>query len=250
MIWAMSKYDLRSRYIGTLGGPLWAILHPVAMVATYWFVFSFGFKAQGAAGTPFVLYFFCGLIPWLLFNNTLASSVTAITGNAHLVRKTVFPIEILPVVHLISETCPHLGVLALVYTVTWFYGYEPNFFFFQLVYYYGALVFFVLGLAWLFSSLQVFHRDLGQALPLVLSLWFWLTPIVWTRDMIPEEFRWITDYNPAAYLVQGYRGSLLFRDPFWLDWTGAFRFWATATGIFLLGSYVFRRLRREFADVL
>jgi lipopolysaccharide transport system permease protein/teichoic acid transport system permease protein len=118
------------------------------------------------------------------------------------------------------------------------------------VYYYSALVFLVLGLAWLFSALQVFHRDLGQALPVMLSLWFWLTPIVWTRDMIPEEFRWATDYNPAAYLVQGYRESLLFRDPFWIDWTGALRFWGIAAAIFLLGSYVFRRLRPEFADVL
>ena len=246
----MSKCDLRSRYIGTLGGPLWAILHPLAMVAIYWFVFSLGFRAQGAAGTPFIVYFFSGLIPWLLFNNSLAVSVTAVTGNAHLVKKTVFPIEVLPVVYLISETLPHLGMLSLVYALTWVYGYEPSFFLFQLIYYYGALVFFALGLAWLVSSMQVFHRDLGQAIPVILSLWFWLTPIVWKKDMIPEEFRWIIDYNPAAYLVQGYRDSLLFRDPFWVDWTGALRFWVIAAGIFLLGSYVFRRLRPEFADVL
>lgn len=246
----MSKHDLMSRYIGTFGGPLWAILHPLATVVIYWFVFSFGFKAVGEAETPFVLYFVTGLVPWLLFNNTLASSVTAVTSNVHLVKKTVFPIEILPIVHLVSETFPHIAMLSILCTLTWFYGYVVSPFVFQLGYYYGALVFFVLGLAWLVSSVQVFHRDLGQALPLILSLWFWLTPIVWTRDMIPAEFRWIADYNPASYVVQGYRGSLLFEDPFWLDWTGALRFWGLSAGIFLLGAYVFRRLRPEFADVL
>ena len=246
----MSKHDLISRYIGTFGGPFWAVIHPLATVIIYWFVFSFGFKAVGPAGTPFVLYLVSGLVPWLLFSNTLASSVTAVTGNVHLVKKTVFPTEILPIVHLVSETFPHIAMLSILWALAWFYGYEPTFFFFQVGYYYGALVFFVLGLAWLFSALQVFHRDLGQVLVVILSLWFWLTPIVWTRDMIPPQFRWIVDYNPTSYVVEGYRGSLLFGYPFWIDWTSALRFWVLTVGVFLLGAYVFRRLRPEFADVL
>jgi len=250
MIWAMSKHDLMSRYVGTFGGPLWAIVHPLASVVIYWFVFSLGFKAAGPAETPFVLYLVSGLVPWLLFNNTLASSATAVTRNVHLVKKTVFPTEILPIVHLVSETFPHVAMLSILCGLTWFYGYEPSFLLFQVAYFYGALAFFVLGLAWLFSALQVFHRDLGQALVVTLSLWFWLTPVVWTRDMIPREYRWIADYNPTSYVVQGYRSSLLLGYPFWADWTSALRFWVLTGAIFLLGVYVFRRLRPEFADVL
>src|ERR1051325_9220141 len=87
IIWAMAKRDLASRYIGTIAGPLWAILHPLATIIIYWFVFSVGFKAKGPSGTPFVLYFVSGLVPWLLFNNTIMTSVSAVTASPHLVKK-------------------------------------------------------------------------------------------------------------------------------------------------------------------
>lgn len=249
-IWALVKHDLSARYLGTLGGPLWAVFHPLAMVAIYWFVFSVGFKAKGPADVPFILYFISGLVPWLLFNNTILASVSVLTRNVHLVKKIVFPTEVLPVVSLISESLTHLVMLVLALIVFCLYGYYPSGLLFQVGYFYLAICFMVLGFAWLLSSLQVFHRDVSQGLLIFMNLWFWLTPIVWTSEMIPETYRWVVQANPLLYVVDGYRSSLLHEQSAWLELGSARYYWLSAAVIFVGGAECFRRLKPHFADIV
>jgi len=249
VVWAMAKHDLTARYAGTVGGVLWAILHPAFTVIIYWFVFSVGFKAQGPAGMPFVLYFVSGLVPWLFFTEVLMSSINAVTANASLIKKTVFPAEILPLVHFVSSSFTHAVLLLILCGLAWFYGYGPKLTVIQVIYYYFGLGCFLLGLSWLTGSLQVFHRDLGQAMTAVLNLWFWLTPVVWSPQIIPPRYRVMLEFNPVYYAVEGYR-SLMTGVPFWFQWQAACRFWSITGPMLLLGAYVFRRLKPEFPDVL
>jgi ABC-type polysaccharide/polyol phosphate export permease len=249
VIWAMAKRDLASRYIGTIGGVFWAFLNPALTVLIYWFVFAVGFRARGPAGIPFILYFISGLVPWLFFSEVLLSSMNALTANAALIKKTIFPSEILPLVHFVSSSFTHAVLLIILCILAWSYGYGPRLAVIQVVYYYSAIGCFLLGLSWLIGSLQVFHRDLGQAMSAVLSLWFWLTPIVWSIEMIPQSFKMIVELNPVYYVVEGYR-SLLTGVPFWLRWREALCFWSVTIPVLMLGSYVFRRLKPEFSDVL
>jgi lipopolysaccharide transport system permease protein/teichoic acid transport system permease protein len=242
-------HDVAARYAGTIGGVLWAVLHPAFTVVIYWFVFSVGFKAQGPAGMPFVLYFVSGLVPWLFFSEVLISSMNAVTANASLIKRTVFPAEVLPLVHFVSSSFTHVVLLVILCMLAWYYGYGPKLTVVQVIYYYGALGCFLLGLSWLVGSLQVFHRDLGQAMSAVLNLWFWLTPVVWSPETIPPKYRVILEFNPIYYVVEGYR-SIMTGVPFWLHWRGAMCFWFVAGPVLLLGAYVFRRLKPEFADVL
>jgi ABC-type polysaccharide/polyol phosphate export permease len=249
VIWAMAKHDVAARYAGTIGGVLWAVLHPTLTVVIYWFVFALGFKARGPAGMPFVLYFVSGLVPWLFFSDVLVSSMNAVTANASLIKKTVFPSEILPLVHFVSSTFTHFVLLFILCILAWSYGYGPKLTIIQVIYFYGALGCFLLGLSWLVGSLQVFHRDLGQAVTAMLNLWFWLTPVVWSAEMIPQPYQLILKFNPIFYVVEGYR-SLMTGVPFWLNWRDALCFWSVTGPVFLLGAYVFRRLKPEFAEVL
>jgi lipopolysaccharide transport system permease protein/teichoic acid transport system permease protein len=246
----MAVRDLSARYVGTLGGVLWAVFHPLVTVVIYWFVFSIGFKAQGRAGMPFVLYFVGGLVPWLFFSEVLSSSINAVTTNAHLLKRTVFPAEILPVVHLVSASFVHAMMFAVVYILAWYYGYGPSLGVIQVIYYYGALSCFVLGLSWFFGSLQVFHRDVGQGIAVSLGLWFWLTPIVWSAEMVPPRFIGVLEYNPIYYVVEGYRAALITGQPVSMDWGRGLRFWLITGPVFFVGAYVFRRLKPDFADVL
>jgi ABC-type polysaccharide/polyol phosphate export permease len=250
VIWAMAVRDLAARYVGSLGGVIWAVVHPLALVIIYWFVFSLGFKAKGPAGMPFVLYFVSGLVPWLLFSEVLGSSIHAVESNASLLKKTVFPAEMLPIIHLISASFAHLVLIAVLCVLVWNYGYGPGLTVIQVLYYYIALSCFALGLSWFFSSLQVFHRDVGQGMNVVLNLWFWLSPIVWSPQMIPGRIMRILEYNPIYYLVEGYRVSFTKHEFFWSDWHSALRFWIVTGPVLLIGAYVFRRLKPNFADVL
>lgn len=250
MIWVMAGRELATRYAGTLGGFLWVIVQPVATVLVFWFVFSVGFKSRGPTGAPFILYFVCGYVPWLFFNETLAASTNGIMGNAHLVKKIAFPTEIIPVMYMVAGLVAHGVLLAIAIGIAWLNGVSLSFYVFQILYYFLALCVFSLGLSWALAALNVFHRDIGQAMAVVLNLWFWMTPIVWSLNIIPEHYRWLVELNPMLYVVDGYRNALLYHQWIWPDLTQSAYFWIVAIGVFGLGGYVFRRLKPEFADVL
>ncbi len=250
VIWTMAKHELAARYVGTLGGPLWAIIQPVATVAVFWFVFSVGFKAQGPSGMPFVIYFLCGLAPWLTFNEVVSRSVSAITDNVHLVKKVVFPTEVLPFVYLAASAVSHLVLVGLVVAVAAAQGYAPTLHLLQLPYYFLAMGLLMLGLGWALAALNTFHRDVGQIVAVVLNLWFWLTPIVWTPEMVPEKWLWVFRLNPMFHVVEGYRNALVYGEPFWADALAEGPYWLAAGLVFVLGAALFGRLKPEFADVL
>lgn len=246
----MVRRELATRYVGTIGGPLWVILQPLVTVFVFWLVFSIGFKAQGPSETSFILYFLLGYLPWLLFNEALSASVNSIVNNSHLVKKTIFPTAILPLIHLAASSFTHLLLLVIVSVVILAHGVSFHWTFFQVVYYYFALACLLLGLSWTLAALQVFHRDVGHVMSVVLNMWFWATPIVWNREKLPQEYDWVINYNPVYYVVEGYRQSLLYGLPIWHDLDDTLRFWGMAIPIVWLGVHIFDRLKTEFGDVL
>ncbi|KPA90025.1 MULTISPECIES: ABC transporter permease [Pseudomonas] len=250
MIQALAVRDLQNRYAGTLGGMVWTFMHPLAVVVVFYFVFAVGFRAQGPVGTPFVLWFVCGLVPWFFFSEALQAITHSITRNDHLVKKTVFPTEVLPVVHLVSGLVPH-GVFLLVLAGMMLF-YDVTFLWQRLLFVYFLLCMSVLllGLGWLLAALQVFYRDIGQALTILLNLWFWSTPIVWSLEIMPPAIREWAVYNPIYYIIQGYRGLLIFPTVSWPPMSQTLVFWGVSLSLFFLGSAIFRRLKPEFADVL
>jgi ABC-type polysaccharide/polyol phosphate export permease len=250
MIFALAIRELQSRYVGTLGGVLWAFAHPVAIVTVFYFVFAIGFRAQGQSGAPFILWFVCGLVPWFFFHETLLAITNSITSNAHLVKKTVFPTEVLPLVHVISGLFPHLIFMAILAGLLVFFNVPFSVERLLVVYYLACTVTLVLGLGWLLSALQVFYRDIGQALILILNLWFWATPIVWSQTIVPEEYRSLLSFNPIFYIVEGYRNLLIYNTTVWPSARETVLFWVIGLTALFAGVYVFRRLKPEFADVM
>lgn len=250
MIFALAQRELQSRYAGTLGGILWPFVHPIAAVIIFYFVFAVGFRTQGYSGTPFILWFVSGLVPWFYFNETLQAITSSITRNTHLVKKTVFPTEILPFVHLIAGLLPHAIFLLIVVGMLAFF--KVPFLADRLLVVYFLICSCVLlaGLGWMLSALQVFYRDISQGLTIILNLWFWITPIVWSPDIMPEEYRGLMFYNPVYYIIEGYRGLLIFNSVVWPSAGATAYFWGVAALLFFVGNYIFRRLKPEFADII
>lgn len=250
MIRALAMRDLQSRYAGTLGGALWAFAHPLAIVIVFYFVFAIGFKAQGPSNTPFILWFVCGLVPWFFFNDSLLAITDSITRNAHLVKKTVFPTEVLPLVHLISGLFPHAIFMLILVGMLAFFKVPLLADRLLVVYFLLCTCALLIGLGWMLSALQVFYRDISHALTMILNLWFWATPIVWSPDLVPAEYRSFMFYNPMYYIIEGYRGLLIFNTAVWPSGLETAWFWTITTLVFFAGTYVFRRLKPEFADVI
>jgi lipopolysaccharide transport system permease protein len=241
--------DLKHRYVGSIGGFVWSVIHPLVLLAAYTFVFRM-FKAEvrpefGTASFP--LFLFCGMLPWLLFSDTVVRSCSSITDNSALITKTVIPAEILPVAITLANLFNHvigLSILLLVLAAT----HAVHLSSFWILLYLPILLMFSQGLGWIVAGLQVFFRDTMQVLQIVMLFWFWFTPVFWASAQAPENFRFLLELNPLATLVTGYRNALLHvAQPSTPQLTIAL---CSSVAVFLIGALVFRHAKPVFADVL
>lgn len=246
----LSRWELKLRYAGTFGGIIWLILLPLTMALVYWYVFAVGLRAQGPDDTPYILWFLCGFIPWLSFNETLLNNVTAISRNAHLVKNVIFPLEILPIVNLVVSQVTHLILLLVLFVLLISYHVSLTLCAFQLIYYYVALLFLSNSLSFIVSALNVFCRDLAQALSILLNILFWITPIVWAPNLLPPTMQKLLLFNPVYYIVNGYRESFLYPQMVWHHLQPTVFFWMVNALLFMLGLVIFRWFRSDFADAL
>ncbi len=257
LIARLSVNDFKTKFAGSYLGIVWAFVQPVIMIFVYWFVFEKGLKpvpVKNAAGAqvPFLLWLMAGLVPWFFFSDALSGGTRALLDYSYLVKKVVFRIDILPIVKVISAVFVHLFFLAFEVLVYALYGYYPNLYTLQILYYSVCLFVLLLGLTYLTSALVVFFRDLNQVISIVLQVGIWATPIMWNMDTmdIGAGFKGILMLHPLYYIVQGYRGSLIGKTAFWEQPGLTVYFWVFTLVMLLIGTGVFQKLRMHFADVL
>lgn len=251
LLMQLVRRDLRQRFIGSAGGWLWGVIHPLVLLASWTFVFQFcmGSRLPRTEVTQnYTLFLFCGMLPWLLFQETVTRAAPSMIENANLITKTVFPAEVVPVSIFLSSLVNH--VIALVLAIAaigiWTRHFSPWALFVPV--YMVLLAMLSIGISWAVAGLQVYLRDTAQVLSVVLTFWFWLTPIFIDEQHYPAKVRFLLRANPLYYLVRGYRDRLLsMRLPSAAD-LGELAAYSVAA--FVLGGLVFRHLKRGFADVL
>lgn len=246
----MTLRDLRSQYAGSALGLVWSFVHPLVMALVLWYVFSFGLRAQQVKDYPFVVWLFCGLFPWTFYSTAVSASCASLAEQSFLVKKTEFCIALIPIIKIGSALCIHAGFLLILGAFAVGHGVAPTWYWLQVPYYTAGLCALLVGTAWLVAALNLFLRDVAQVVNVLLQLGFWLTPIFWVPESMPAAFTRLLWLNPVAYVVEGYRFSILQRVGFWEDWPAAILFWAQALLLCAVGLVVFRRLRPHFADVL
>ncbi len=250
LILSMAKREVKNQYVGSTLGIVWTFIPPIVLISVFWVVFSIGFRAKPAGDVPFVVWLTTGMTSWFVFADMVSGSTASIISNVNLIKKTIFPSQILAVVKIISSLVTHLVFLIILLALLLFQSMEFSLYFFQFLYYLVCLLVLASGLGWLFSSLNVFIRDVTQLVGLILQVGFWATPIFWDIKMMPEKIQFILKLNPMYYIVQGYRESFIYFLPFWKHPYQTLYFWTVALLLFFLGCFVFRRLRPQFADVL
>jgi lipopolysaccharide transport system permease protein/teichoic acid transport system permease protein len=247
----MAWHEIRARYLGTIGGFLWTVANPLVTIFVYWFVFAILFKSTGENDLPFIVPFACGYIPWMTFSEILSSSCASVISKSHLVTKTIFPTEILPVVSIVSALITHLILLVVLVFILIAYGLPPSIDWLQIGYYLFALSALALGFGWFLAAVNVFFTDTFQITGIVLNIWFWSTPIVWFPTMAPDFFQKLLWLNPMYYLVEGYRDSFMRHGVFfWEKATENMMFWVTCMVVISIGAFCFNRLKPEFSEML
>ena len=255
LIWKLARNDFKTRYAGSYLGALWAMVQPVITVLMYYIVFDkiFQSRAQAVAGgieIPYVLFLTAGLVPWFYFSEGCTNGTNALLQYNYLVKKVVFDIDILPIIKVVAASFIHVFFLCVLIIIGALYGYYPNFYSFQLLYYSFCMFVLLWAISYFTSSIVVFFRDLTQIIQIGLQLGMWATPILWNIEALSPTWQFILKLNPVAYVVLGYRSTICENKGFWLDWKYGLYFWAFTLLFMLWSKKIFNRLKVHFADVL
>ena len=209
LIFNLAKNDFKTKYAGSYLGIFWAFVQPIVTILVYWFVFQVGFRSGTVSEFPFVVWLTCGMVPWFFFSDAWMSATNSMLEYSYLVKKVVFNIGILPMVKILSAFFVNLFFILVMLVLCAVYGYYPNLYSLQFIYYIFAMFMLVLSLSYLTSAIVIFFRDLTQLMNIVLQVGMWMTPIMWNKAMLDESLWWILKLNPMFYIVQGYRDSIL-----------------------------------------
>lgn len=250
LILTLATADFKKRFIGSYLGIFWMFMQPIVSIIIYYFVFQIGFKSNPVENIPYVLWLMPGIIPWFFFNDTLQNGVTTLSSYKHLVKKMVFRIDILPIMKVVSSLFLHVIFIFILMIVCVLFGQMPSFWWLQTIYYLGCNIMLVTGLVYLTSSVNVFVKDMGQAVNICLQFGFWIAPIMWDISQMPEEIHWLLKLNPFTYIVDGFRDSFIFHQGFWTKPYLTLYFWAVTLMLFAGGIKLFKKMEPHFADVL
>ena len=251
VIGQLAKRDYANRYLGSFLGFIWTFIQPIVMVFVLYFVFVIGFKAGSIReGVPFIAYLTVGMLVWNVYSEGIMNAANVFQEYSYLVKKINFRIAVLPVVKILSALVTHGIFIIVTIVVLLVSGVEFSWWWLQIFYYLFATMVFLLGMGWITASLQVFVKDVVQIINVLLQFGFWLTPICWNFDLLPEKWRFVFELNPAFYLVEGYRNSFIYHEGFWTYWQSGAYFWGITLFVLIVGVFLFRKLRSHFADVL
>jgi ABC-type polysaccharide/polyol phosphate export permease len=245
------RRDLHSRYAGSVMGIFWSVIHPIVTLVIYTFLFSVILKVKlgdQPGMTNFALYLFCGMCPWLAFQEALQRSTSSIVDNSNLIKNMVFPSKILPlylscsslITGLINLGILTLAILIIMKFVSPYLILLPLLLVFQLL--------FALGFGLLTATVNIFFRDTTQIIGVFLTVWMFLTPIFYPESMVPPRFMGFYMLNPMTHLVHIYRDIFLLGKMFDL---GSFFYFATfSVLVFFAGYRIFTKYHRKFVDLL
>ncbi len=249
LIQTLVARDLKARYRGSLLGFFWSFVNPLLLLSVYSFVFTVVMPGMHPKEVqPYGLFFFCGILPWTWFSSSLTESASVLISGGNLIKKVLFPAEVLPIVTVLANLAhfflglPILAAFLIYYRrpldpveLLWF----PVIVLVQLV--------LTIGLALLISALTVHFRDLKDILGNLLTLWFFSTPIIYSMQMAPENMRWALNLNPMTHIAISYQEVLFYFGPHG-HWKWLMALLVGSIGVFLVGYFVFDRLRDSFAE--
>jgi lipopolysaccharide transport system permease protein len=252
LIFRLSAREFSQRFRGSMLGVTWAVLMPLFTAAVYTFVFSTVFKARwpGAADGPFhfAIIYLTGMVVHTIFAESVARAPMLVVGNASYVTKVVFPLEILPVVAVLTALVNASIGIAIVLLGNLLLNGEIYLTILTLPIVIAPYLLFVVALVFFFAAAGVYLRDLSQVVSLLITITLFLTPIFFPIEAVPESFRRVIWLNPLTFVVQQARDVTIFGR--WPDLVGLSVYTLAAVVALACAFWVFQRLRNGFADVL
>lgn len=240
--------DVKVTYKQTIFGGAWAIIQPLLLMIVFTFVFGTVLNVQTPPGVPKPLFYYAGLVPWTLFSASFAAAASSLIGNATLVRKIYFPRLILPLSAMGSNCVDFLVALSFVFVMMFAYGIGLSWrvLWLPLLTLMALLTAFTMGL--LISALNARYRDVRYAIPYIVQVLLFVTPLMYSSTQIPERVRPFYFLNPMAGVVEGFRWALIDAAP--VPGPVTLISAAILVPVLIAGLYYFRNAERTVADVI
>lgn len=251
LIRELVRRDFQNKYLASYLGLPWAFIVPGMSIFVMWFALTYGLRVGPTAdGLHYGVWFICGIIPWLFISESISSSVGSLLEYGFLIRKTTFRVSIIPLIKILTAFTIHLVFVGILIVVCIVYDFKPGIHWLQIPYLMVATLILLLGIAWLVSALNVFTRDTGQVVYVLLPILTWLTPIMWPYSILQGNMRYMVLLNPFFYITEGYRSILLYNKSVFANAELTLFFWGVTLSFFVLGAWIFKKLSPHFADVI
>ncbi len=239
--------DLKVRYRQTLIGAGWAVLQPLLTMVVFTAVFG-TFAKIPSDGLPYPVFTYSALLPWNLFASSLNRGGTSVVGNAQLISKIYFPRILLPLSGILSPFVDFAISFVILVIMMIGYGIVPTMGIFILPFFLLQTLLTALAVVLWLSALNVRYRDVGHAIPFLIQLWMFASPIAYPVSLIPEKWRALYGMNPMAGVIEGFQWALLGKES--PDWGIIVLSFLVVTALLLLGIIYFKHTERTFADVV
>ncbi|MBX7174444.1 MAG: ABC transporter permease [Pyrinomonadaceae bacterium] len=246
LLYILTERDIKVRYKQTLLGALWAIIQPLFTMLIFTLFFG---KLAGmpSDNIPYPIFAYAGLLPWTFFANAVNNSGNSLVGNSNLITKVYFPRMIIPMASVGSGLVDFAIAFVLLILLMFYYGISLTLNLLLL----PALVLLTTALAigvgmWM-SALNVKYRDIRHALPFMIQIGMFVTPIIYPSSLLGEKWRWLLDLNPMAGQIEAYRAAF-FGKP--IDWFSLGTSAVVTVGILIYAAYNFKRMEKQFADIV
>lgn len=251
LIWQLGRNDFKNRFANTSLGAIWGFLQPFVFMMMYVIVFQYIFKQSGPEGAPYIVWFLPGMAMWMTINDGIIGASSSIRAYSYLVKKVVFPVDVIPVISLIANSFVSLFLMAIAVIVCGIFNFFPNIL--QLIYIIISTYAFLIAITRFTSAVATLVPDFSNLLGIMMQIGMWLTPVVWDISMIAEykTISTVLKCLPFTYLVTGFRNSFMGGNIITAG-NGIFTiiFWIITIVLFIWGNYIFKKSKKDFADVL
>jgi lipopolysaccharide transport system permease protein len=246
LLYFLTWRDVKIRYKQTVLGAAWAIIQPLFTMLI--FTLFFGKLANMPSdGIPYPLFAYSGLLLWTFFSTAVTASGNSLVASSNLITKVYFPRMIIPAAAVAAATVDFLIAFVILILLMIYYhvGIKSSFLLIPVSVFLTALA--SLGIGMWMSALNVKYRDIRYALPFVIQLWMFASPIIYPSSIVPSKWRWVLKINPLTGIVEGFRSALFGTA---LDWRALLMSGVVTLAVLIYSIYAFRRMEKTFADIV
>ncbi len=250
LVATLGKSDFKNRFANTSLGAIWGFAQPFVFMLTYVIVFQYILKTGSSGNYPYLVWFLPGMSMWMFINDSIMNASNSIRSYSYLVKKVVFPVDVIPVISLASSSFIGIFLIAIATIAASAFKYFPNVL--NLIYILICAYAFILAFTRFTSCLTTLVPDFSQLLTILMQLFMWFTPIIWNMNMIHGKLSILFKVFPFTYLVEGFRQAFMESSTIITEHHGLYTavFWCVTITIYLWGNAIFRKSKKDFADVL